>query len=203
MHDDAGHHPLYKNLQMPPEFDGEEREWVERPRRPKNCRRLAPLEKPGAKNFTYKTLPGEMFEEFLKDAGEYWRRQSNKKLKELTEAHNKKNPQKKRKLVQISRTDSKAMMAAILHMGVNKKSNFKDYWSQCESKKDKFIEKLSVYAKLSARKFRKMMSAIRLYDKADATEKKLNDKTNPKFDEHYKVLPYSTFYVYRFLFFKN
>lgn len=94
---------------------------------------------------------------------------------------------KKKKLYQISQTDAKALFAAVLYMGSNDKTNYKDYWSKDDDKKDAFIAKLLLYAKLSARKFHRITNAIRLYSKADATEKHWNDKKHSDYDEHYKV----------------
>lgn len=185
-------HPQYDNVQPPPHFDGNELVWKDRPRRPISSRHLAPMEKPGAKNFTYKTSPGEMFEKFFADAGEFWRKQSNKKLKELTELHNRKHPQHKRRLYQITKNDCKAVVACILHMGSNKKSNFATYWSSDPAKNDPFILKIAKYSNMSARRFRKILNCIRLYDKAEAEKLGLSKKTSETFDEHYKV-KHSTF----------
>lgn len=181
-------HPQYENVQPPPQFNGETLEWSERPKRNVTSRRRAPIEKPGPKNFDYKTLPGEMFMTFFQEAGDLWRKQSNRKLKELTEAHNAKYPEQKRRLYQITETDAKAVIACILHMGMNKKTNYKDYWSTDEDKKDKFVSKVIQYSQLSARKFRKVLSCIRLYDKQDAQDRGLNRKDSGQYDEHFKVM---------------
>lgn len=72
-------------------------------------------------------------------------------------------------------------------MGICQKSNYKTYWSKDDEKSDIFIKSLQKYAKLSARKFRKILSCIRMYDKEVASVSGLNNKKSDNFDEHYKV----------------
>lgn len=171
----------------PPEFDSETLKWASRPRRKLGSSRFAPFEKPGTKDFSYKTTPGDMFKSFFEEASEFWRCQSNKKLKELTEIYNHKNPLNKKKLYQISRNDAKSVITAILHMGSNCKTNYKDYWTRDENRKDPFMEKLIRYSKLSARRFRQVMNSLRMYSKEEAIKNGWNDKKNAAYDEHYKV----------------
>lgn len=179
-------HPQYENLQHPPTIIPDALQWVDRPKRPRISRRFTPFERPGATEFTYKTTPTEMFYGLFGQAENFWRKQSNKKLQELTELYNSTH-EKKRKLYQISKTDSKALLAAILHMGLSKKTNWKYYWSQNENRKDCFISKICRYSKLSCRRFRTILNCIRMYDKKKATDLKLNDRNSESFDEHYKV----------------
>lgn len=180
-------HPQCNNVQPPPVFDFKTLKWAGRPRRKQGPRRFAPLEKPGTTSLSYKTSPGDMFKSFFDEPGEFWRQQSNAKLKELTELFNQQNPEKKKKLYQITKNDAKAAITAILHMGSNCKTNYKEYWSQNDNRKDPFIEKLIKYSKLSARRFRQILNCIRLYSKEDATKNGWNNRKSEAYDEHFRV----------------
>lgn len=179
---------MYKNVLSPPAFDGESLVWVKRPRRRLGSRRFAPFEKPGPRFFKYSDSPSEMFTKMFENAEKYWRKNSNEKIRELTETWNSANPNKKpRKPCLISETDSKAFVAAFLHMGLTDKVSWKNYWSTDSNENDVFINNLKLYSDLSGRRFRYIMNSIRLYDKGQSSAKGWNNRNSDSFDEHFKV----------------
>lgn len=181
-------HPMYECLQEPPAVNGEEIEWVKRPHCKIMKRQFTPFEKPGPRNFDYKTSPADLFEQMFEEAGELWRKNSNLKLIELAEAWNAAHPDKKpRKPVVISKSDKKAFVAALLHMGLSNKPEWKQYWSKTRLICDEFITGLKTTAQLSARRFRLIMNSCRLYDKKKAAEMGWSDPKSKNFDEHYRV----------------
>lgn len=56
------------------------------------------------------------------------------------------------------------------------------------TRQDPFIARMFVATKMSARRFRKMINAIRLYDKEYADSMNFSKKDNLDYDEHYKVI---------------
>lgn len=107
----------------------------------------------------------------------------------MTEKWNKDHPDNKpRKAFKFSKTDSKAFIAAFLYMGLTDKVEWKNYWSNDDNENDSFVKQLKLYSGLSARRFRKILNAIRLYDKQLASEQGLTDRKKETYDEHHKVM---------------
>lgn len=86
-----------------------------------------------------------MFLELSQPAMEYFLKMSNKKLAELTNSWNEKNPDKKPKTVNnITNDECLAFLAAVIHMGLSNKTDWKFYWSKMHERNDDFIRKLNI-----------------------------------------------------------
>lgn len=55
------------------------------------------------------------------------------------------------------------------------------------TRQDPFIARMFAATRMSARRFRKMINAIRLYDKEYADIKRFSKKDDVAYDEHFKV----------------